>query len=57
MSRLQKIMDEMGGIEREAFEKDTSDTSWFKGKQRKHVETEKKKPTTGGAPHHCPDCT
>lgn len=38
MGRLQKIMNEMSGIERESFEKESADTHWFKGKQRKFAD-------------------
>ncbi|KAI6154652.1 exonuclease II [Pisolithus tinctorius] len=37
MKRLQRVLDEMGVWEREVFEKEYADLSWFKGKQRKHV--------------------
>jgi 5'-3' exoribonuclease 1 len=34
--RLQLILDELSTWEVEVFEKETSDTNWYKGKQRKH---------------------
>ncbi|KAI6039713.1 exonuclease II [Pisolithus marmoratus] len=37
MKRLQRILDEMIVWEREVFEKEYVDLSWFKGKQRKHL--------------------
>lgn len=37
--RLQRIMDEMTIWEREVFEKEYADLSWFKSKQSKHVKS------------------
>lgn len=36
MKRLQVVLDEMRIWEREIFEKEYADASWFKGRQRKH---------------------
>jgi 5'-3' exoribonuclease 1 len=36
IKRLQVILDEMADWEREVFEKEYSDLSWYKGKQVKH---------------------
>lgn len=35
--RLQVILDEMVEWDKEVFEKENSDTNWFKGKQSKHI--------------------
>ncbi|CAE7051410.1 unnamed protein product, partial [Rhizoctonia solani] len=48
--RLQMVLDELATWEVDVFEKETSDTQWYKGKQRKHqqqaAEKAKTKPLT-----------
>ena len=51
--RLQVILDEMAGWEREIFEKEYADLNWYKGKQAKHVkemETARRRNKLGTSP-------
>lgn len=55
MKRLQVVLDKMRIWEREIFEKEYADASWFKGKQRKHgheIEMPRRRTGLGLLPFH-----